>query len=721
MLAFSILLGAAFCPLQGQTSSTSTPPESPNAPGILDPVVVELERLPFRLGATDQVVGDSELVNLVGKVRRKKARGSRSATGALIQDNRSVTENVDRSLEDMVEAAVQGDGADMRAAAAQLQHFLLGTSAGFISDGFPLLHHYQGGFFADHLPGEYRLKRATRSGHTFVDEQGVSRDYWQVTWRLLWTEAGAESDLAFLEIPMEAAPEDRLLIHFEVYASVSDDVGLMSFVRDSNLQTADGLPFKGLDTTWVRVRKDEIHEFSVDHGTLATLREIGIRGSSVRPEPLARVDLIREVFDVHAQSVVREARGQALTAAARRANSDSLADEAPEVKILQLALAASGGASPQQIATAALAPDTAPLGTWQEWSSLLANRNQLPREALDLLASEGITPGAQRDQPLGPYDFVAVKMNHEWYGLSARATLMPFAPPIDLATTQQGATQTLKVINFDHEVEGLQVTDYGPALLDDIGTCYNAPHGWKSLEIFSDKPLWGFPKAAELYWRTGWGFRPHAGVIAQYDLFPRPRDRASLTRFTDSFGVRRQGWQYPTALRGGDFRVNPPLGMVSQPGRPALHEWREIDGQPGLVIGATTPGYGDASMPAFDLSAMHPSGLVNTDTDGDFIPDQLLFPDWLRNPDPLGGDVLLSSPEWTPFLYLNPNNGTVWIDPAQPQLGLWAHKTYALGAPLAAGESRRIDWVRPRALGQAVWLDSGAVRAFGGLPLTMLY
>ena len=86
-----------------------------------------------------------------------------------------------------------------------------------------------------------------------------------------------------------------------------------------------------------------------------------------------------------------------------------------------------------------------------------------------------------------------------------------------------------------------------------------------------------------------------------------------------------------------------------------------------------------------------------------------------------GGDLVLSTPAWSPFLYLNPNNGTVWNDPARPEQGLWGFTTYGLGAPLAPGSAQRIDWVRPRALGQAVWLNAGALRAHGSLPLTMLY
>jgi hypothetical protein len=717
-LALSLLLG--FEPQQ-QTSATDPPPASPNDPGILDPVRVTLLNSAWRIPATEQVVGDSELVNLVGKVKRKKARGSRSATGALIQDSRDVTRNIERSLEDLEEAAAAGDGADMRDAAALLRGFITGQSVGFISDGFPLLHHLQGGMAPDHVPGEYRMKRLQRSGHTFLDDEGNTRDFWEVTWRLLWTEAGAESDLALLVVPQDVHPEDRVLVHFEVYASAADEVGLMSFFRDSDLTTSDGLPFKGVDSTWVRLREDHIHEYSVDHGAAGALRELGMRGWRVRPEPLARVDLVHEIFDVHQQKFVLDPRGQALAAAGRLATLDRIGAAAPEAKVLQLADAVLAGANAAQVRAAMNSVATLPYGVWTDWAASIRDRRVLPREALDLLAQEGIVPGADRARPLGDYDFVAVAVNYEWYGLSAAGANAPYVAPEDRREAMPRAVRRLKVINLDDAQAGVQLVDYGPELHNDIGECYNAPHGGKSLEIFSDKPLYGAPKSDELQWRAGWGFRPGAGVITQYDLFPRALDQGATRRFRDSFGTWREGWQYPKRWRGGDFRVDPPTSLLGQPGRSPLHGLQEADGSAGLIIGRRTPGYGTAKMPTHDLRAFHPAGAVNTDTDGDQVPDALLFPDWQRNPDAQGGDLILRTPHWTPFLYLSPHHGGVHVDPSRPADGLWALETQALGAPVAGDSALTIDWMRPRGLGQAVWLDLGQLRAHGTLPLTMLY
>ena len=459
VLAVLSLLPAA---AQGQTSATDPPPVSANDPGILDPVLTQMLHQPYRLPATEQVTGDSELVNLVGKVKRKRAKGSRSATGAVIQDERPVTKNIGRSLSDLEDAADAGDVNEMRLAAQELAHFIEGTSSGYISDGFPLFHHFQGGLAPDHIPGEYRMKRLEHKGLTFLDDAGVTRLYWEVTWRLMWTDAGAESDLALLEIPAGVDPADRVLVNFEIYASAADECGPMSFVEDADLPGADGLPFKGLDTTWVRLRKDDIHEFSVDHGAVSSLRELGIRGWRVKPEPLARVDLIHEIYNVHTQSLERDARGKALAAAGRLADFASIGTAAPEMKIWSLAQAVLAGASPAQVLAAMQQVQVAPLGVWHEWASLIEDRGQLPREALDLLAQEGVIPGADLQDPLGSYDFVAVMMNHEWYGISAEQAAGAFAPPSIHGRRSQGDQQSLKLINLDTITHGAQLSDYGP-------------------------------------------------------------------------------------------------------------------------------------------------------------------------------------------------------------------------------------------------------------------
>jgi hypothetical protein len=51
-------------------------------------------------------------------------------------------------------------------------------------------------------------------------------------------------------------------------------------------------------------------------------------------------------------------------------------------------------------------------------------------------------------------------------------------------------------------------------------------------------------------------------------------------------------------------------------------------------------------------------------------------------------------------LWINPNNGTLFIDPADPSQGFWADLTYAHGAPIAAGSSITANIESPRAAAQ---------------------
>ena len=267
------------------------------------------------------------------------------------------------------------------------------------------------------------------------------------------------------------------------------------------------------------------------------------------------------------------------------------------------------------------------------------------------------------------------------------------------------------MINLDEVDHHVQLRDYGPALHDDWETCSNAPAGEHSLEIFSDKALYGAAKHAELQWRAGWSLRRAAGVVPQFDVFPRPQDRGALLAWTDNHGTARSGWQYPAGVRGGDFLLDPPTSWLDG-GNPVLG----AGGGQGLTIGARTPGYGTARMPTGDLAGFHPLGLVNTDTDGDGVLDALLFPAWMRNPDPQGGDLIPSTPDFEPFLYLSPVNGTPFIDPLNPALGYWTDLSGVFGVAVAPGTDHVAQVVKPRMMGQAMWLFDGLHAADAGAP-----
>jgi hypothetical protein len=236
------------------------------------------------------------------------------------------------------------------------------------------------------------------------------------------------------------------------------------------------------------------------------------------------------------------------------------------------------------------------------------------------------------------------------------------------------------------------------------------------------KPTYGAPKVAEAQFRAGWGFRPHFDVIQQQDVFSRPSDQIKLKPFFDGQGEQHLGYQYSAEARQGDFRFNPPPFIIGTEEAPAPFPLRETDGSNGIAIGQHTEGYGVAkfcpqdAFPGFcatDIAAFNPNGALNwpppplQGVNG--LPDhptELRFPPFLRNPaqgDFNAGDIIPPTPAWKPFLWLNPNNGTLYIDPADPSKGYWADLTYSHGAPVFAGQSLDATIEAPRGAAQVFY------------------
>jgi hypothetical protein len=197
------------------------------------------------------------------------------------------------------------------------------------------------------------------------------------------------------------------------------------------------------------------------------------------------------------------------------------------------------------------------------------------------------------------------------------------------------------------------------------------------------------------------------------------------------------GYQYSEENRRGDFRFNPPpfiVGVNPFDPNPAQDVLRDADGQPGIVLGQFTEGYGVGQMcpedpfPGFcttDISQFNPTGALNFPPPplrgqpvmpvdlgkfpGDVYPDhavELRFPPFLRNPSQGvegAGDIIPPTSAWETFTWINPANGTVYIDPNDHSKGHWADLTYAHGAPVFAGESLSANVELPRASGQVFY------------------
>ncbi len=690
--------------------------QNPNDPGLLDPVIQSVLTQPWRLPSSHQVTGHSEQINIVGKVKRKRADQGKSSTGKTIHQNGTNSPNRDvrdalRALED---AAGNNQMATMQSMANELRAILTGSTSNRIYDGFALLNTNRGGWLPSHVAGEYKTKYVRDRGLQAEGLDGQLRTVWELDVNILYFDEEMDTDTMFMLFPPRADPRDLLYVNYTVYSTTTESFAPTTLLKDVDPFGNGELSSKGYDAAWGPLGSNEIAQATVAHGTLATLRGIQIWGWYAEPDRSTVIQPVWEFFQPSTQAVKRDARGSAMMAQMATLDMDAIGPAAPEMKIWDLTELVLGGASPQAVLAAMTQDAIQPLGNHDQWHNVLSNRILFPQEALDLLALEGIdpmTPGANR---LGPYDAILVYANHEMYvnsldlfeGHDAVTGEM-----IALPSDPQGNEYKVKVINLDATTHYLQTSDYGPALHDDIATCRLAPSGGHSLEIFVDHPIHGAPKITELQWRLGWSLRRTMGVVPQYDVFTQIADLGGLTAFADENGLPQIGWQYPASDLGNEWRISPPTDWLG-PNSISLSQ----DGIDGVVIGTSTSGFGSAKMPTTDLRAFHPKNLANTDTNGDGVNDALIFPDWLRNPEVNQADLIPTTKLWQPFLYVNPNNGSIFMDPNNPSLGLWADYTCAFGEPLPPGSNLSFQMRRPRSQGQALWHRDGLFQESTGAP-----
>jgi len=454
--------------------------------------------------------------------------------------------------------------------------------------------------------------------------------------------------------------------------------------------------FKGLDSVWLPVDGDSVTELSVDFPPFRLQRGVYTWGWRVHPPRIQFLQPVFEMTNAHTGAVELEPQGKSFAVRNAMLSIDGISDAAPEKKMYAVAQAVLAGAAPADVLAMLTDSAAAPQGVWQDWADLGLDERQLPPEAWDILAAEGITPGN-----FGPYRFVSVYMNNEMYGTGPTGD--------NIRGWFQGDRFPVKIINLDNHTHYFRNVDFGARLHNDIVDCCSS--GSHSFEVMNFKPTYGAPKVAEVQWRAGWGFRPHFDVIQQQDVFSRIEDRQILKPFFDGAGNTHLGWQYSMQARGGDFRFNPPPFIIGSVEHPSPNRLKETDGSDGLVIGQLTEGFGLAKMCSAadfplggfcenDVSAHNPHGVKNVDTDSDGTPDELWFPPFLRNPNAAGGDIIPPTPAWKPFLWINPNNGTLFIDPDDPGLGFWSDLTYSHGTPIAAGSILRANIESPRGAAQ---------------------
>jgi len=680
---------------------------NPNSPGVLEPVLSAVTGAPVRIPHTDQADGE-QLLNIEGPVVHQKAEDTTSLLGYPINRVSSPNDDFADDLKSLSDAAEDGKTSDMRDAAEDLMHILKGTTHGRIYDGFALLNYNRGAYAPGQVPGEYKMKVLRDSGLTETGIDGRQHRIWDLDVSLFYYDGQIDSDTFLFRVPAEAQEFDPIRIHYRIYSTVREDFSPTVVMLDRRMPGSVQFPYKGLDAVWVPLDSGEVTELTVKLPPVRLVRGVYTWGWRVHPPRIQFLQPVFEHVNAHTGNVELEPQGESF--AYRNRNDlalDAISDAAPEKKAYRVAKAVLDGADPGVIADWLNRPDRGPRGTWDDWADLAKNQRQLPPEAWDHLAAEGIDP-----RHFGPYRFVSVYMNNEMYGEG------PDGARIE--GWQQGDRFRVKLINLDNHTHYFRNVDFGPRLNDDISNCCGA--GSHSFEIMNFKPSYGAPKVAEVQFRAGWGFRPHFNVIQQPDVFPRASDRDLLMPFFGGDSAEHIGYQYSAAARGGDFRFDPPPFVIGTPDNPAPDHLREADGSEGLLIGRRTEGYGVAQFcpgdpyPGFcseDIARFNPNGALNWPPPPlqgkNGLPDhptELRFPPFLRNPaqgDAHAGDIIPPTPAWKPFLWLNPANGSLFIDPDDPSKGYWADLTYAHGTPIHAGGSLNATVEAPRGSAQVFY------------------
>ena len=720
--------------------------------GIKEPVLSFLMERDVRLPHTDQVI-NGNMVNVID-IKTEKALDSDSILGHKITKISNPHDDLLELLSILSDKAI--NGILDKDAANNILKILLGTTSGNIYDGFPLLNFNrwndpsipESAFADDFVVGEYKTKKIRHSGETERNfkkpDKGVNPDLiddeddvtiWEVDVNMLWYGQQFDSDTFFIYVPVinsvtkVPSIDDTLRINYHIYSLIDEDFAPTQVLFDCNPglefpgESSVRLPFKGEDTVWVGITKNRVTHITVQHSALRFLRGIYTWGWKNHPPRVQFLDFLFELTNAHTKKNELDPRGQSMAVRNRKLDIDSIGNAAPEKKIYKIAKAVlNENVSASDLFNMLNNHEIEPIGTFPEWIDLMSNQIQLPPEVIDILDFEG--------DSVDNYDYVIAFMNNELYGTG------PFGKPI--RSWDQGEVIHNRIFNLDNITHYYRNVDFGPALNEDITR--NAFNGIFSFELFNFKPTYGAPKVAEMQWRTGWGFRPHFSVIQQDGVFPRKSDQELLKPFAaPKFSVNRManyfGYQYSRENRNGDFIFNPPRYIIQSKEKrsfdhlyeyaewvspetqnDALEDWKIFkkvnrkDISKGLIIGQETEGFGMAKMCTHinhvgrfcinDLSKFSPLNIRNVDTNFDDINDKLYFPTFLINPNREGGDIIPPTIAWEPFLYLSPENGTIFIDPEDPQKGYWTDLTYAHGRPIYTMENIEVNIEMPRASGQ---------------------
>lgn len=724
-----------------------------NNNGIKEPVLSDLLERDVRIPHTKQVA-NGNMANVIS-IEVEDALG---AVSILKNKITKVSNPHDDLLELLTRLSDKAkEGIIDKAAANEILGILLGTTSGRIYDGFALLNFNRwnepsipkSAFNDEVVIGEYKTKTIRHSGKTeqnfkkpaegvnpaVLEEKDDKVTIWEVDVNMLGYGQQFDADTFFVRVPVInsvkniPSPDDTVRVNYHIYSLIDEDFAptQMLFDADPGVEFSGGgsvrLPFKGEDTVWVTINRDTVTHVTVQYTALRFLKGMYTWGWKAHPPRVQFLTFLSELTNAHTKKNELTPGSLSMSMRNKELDIEGIGDGAPEKKIYKAAKAVlDDTVTASELFAMLNDSDTAHRGTFREWMDLMTNQVQLPPEVVDILESEG--------KGINNYDYIAAFLNNEMYGIGTFER--------SIKSWKQGETMHNRIFNLDNHTHYYKNVDFGAALNDDITR--NAFNGIFSFEIFNFKPTYGDPKAAELQWRTGWGFRPRYCIIQQDSVFPQPSDQKMLKpfaapKFSQDQMANYLGYQYSAANRQGDFIFNPPMDTIqSKEDRSFdyLYEYtrdftpeqlqtiadnwkgfkkRHPDAvSKGVVIGQKTEGFGLAKMCDHDnhtgrycnndLSLFHPMNIRNVDINLDGINDKLYFPTFLINPNKNGGDIIPPTAAWEPFLFLSPENGTLYIDPENPQKGYWVDLTYAHGRPVYALDNIEVNIEMPRDSGQ---------------------
>ncbi|MFQ5557018.1 MAG: hypothetical protein ACE5GB_05870, partial [Acidimicrobiales bacterium] len=301
--------------------------------GVPEPVLSELTGSDVRIPNSDPVADDGEQLNLVGEVESRDALGATSLTGHEITRVSDPHDDLADALDALEDAAAGADAVAAASAAAEIDAILQGTTEGRIYDGFDLLNRNRGAITADHVPGEYKMKRLRDSGETATSVDGVDHRIWEVDVNMLWYGSEFDADTFLLRVPVEADGNDLLRVNYRIYSLVREDFSPTSARADFRAPGSVPFPYAGLDSVWQSIGSDTVTEITVDHPPLRLLRGIYTWGWREHPPRIQFLQPVFEIVNAHTGEVELEPAGRSFAERNRLLGIDDIGAAAPEKKM----------------------------------------------------------------------------------------------------------------------------------------------------------------------------------------------------------------------------------------------------------------------------------------------------------------------------------------------------------------------------------------------------